>query len=199
MDLFEEPGDLGQWSNESSKGATSGLGFSTLAVSDRALEMTGNGLAGYLITNRSTAANWENIQWKIKTKILTDPTYLQFHFGITPTGDSFSVEIAYTGFGSGEIKLRSHIGGVQTTIKTVSFVPLSLNVDWTYTIEMYTTATGVDIRVYTDGNQVINENVVSSWNAGNVGFIVAGSASVEVAETELWQYPLDVVRVGPNP
>lgn len=199
MDLFDVKGDLGMWEEVNEAGPLTGLGFDTLAVDNRVLTMTANGLAGFIKTNRSTADTWQDYQWKVKAAILSDPCTFQMFFLVQPNFDAFYVGVSYDGFGSGVLSLHSYTSFTPSKIIDLPLPNLNPETFWTYTIEAFRTETGVSIRVYVDGNLKIKEDVVSSFYAGNVGYIVVSSSSVKIAETELWQYPLDIVRVGPNP
>jgi phage tail-like protein len=191
LDLFNVDNDLGMWES-------AGYGNYIATVDNNVLSLTGNasGETG-LKTNRSVTDNWENYQWKIKAALKANGS---IWFGFY--NDDMRLEIGYAGFGTGYVRLWQDIASVWTPVTAqVTFPSLNLDTFWTYTIEAFNLPGGtqVNVKVQIDGNVVINTNVTTSADKGNIFLLADQSVGYEIEETELWVYPLDVVRIGPNP
>jgi hypothetical protein len=190
LDLFQINGDLGQWDNAL-------LGDISYSVNDGALSIVGGGgFEGGITTNRSTTTTWKNHQWKSKVALKTNGAIALGFYDYT-----LRLVISYNGFGTGYMELQKKPGASWLTVG--SSVPLpSLNLDtfWTYTIETTNLGSNViSIKVLFDGNKLIEETTSHVPTAGNIYFVSIVSAEFDVEETELWVYPLDITRVGPNP
>lgn len=193
LDLFEVKADLGQWDEIPGTGTIVSVDNGVMVLSD-------TGLYGGVLTNRSTSSGWENYQWKSKISFTTDPALYLLLFLYQDGDNSFHLSLSYDGFGSCEMQLFHNVGGVSTPISSVIPLPsLSPNTFWTYTIEAMKYESGVTVRVFVDGNEYIDVYRASAFTSGNVGYLCGLSTTIEIAETELWQYPLDIIRIGPNP
>jgi hypothetical protein len=196
MDLFQTPNDLGQWEDAPiTSGALSGL-----VVLDGILVMRCEVPAGGgLVTNRPTA-DWSDIQWKTKAALGTSTGGITLACYWYDEADHIRVLIEYTGFGTGIVKLEEVVSGTPNLLGTWAHPSLNPETYWTYTIETYNLPAGtVSVRVFVDGNLAISATATPNYTSGNIALICPDGSEVRIAETELWQYPLDITRVGPNP
>jgi len=197
MDLFQVNNDLGQWDELTG----TGLGLDTKTVDNGVLTLVSTDTnGGGVLTNRPTN-DWKDIQWKIKAAIASDPGSMGFIFYRDSLIDFLQVSVEYTGgFGSGLVKLDQVVAGVITPLGTWAHPSLNLETFWTYTIETFNVPSGaVDVRVLVNGNVVITAVATPTVLSGNVGLVVTNGSTSRTEETELWEYPLDISRVGPNP
>jgi hypothetical protein len=190
MDLFQVNGDIGMWED-------SGYGTVDYSVGGGVLrlECTDSVETG-IKTNRSTASGWDDYQWKVKLALSSNGTiWLGFY------DDNYRLEITYSGFGTGYVRLWRKVATVWGSISAqIPWPDLNLETFWTYTIEILNIPSGnVDIKIAIDGNVVIHQTTTQVVSAGNVYLLADTSSSMEVEETELWVYPLDISRIGPNP
>jgi hypothetical protein len=190
LDLFQTQYDLGMWEDST-------YGDYIAAVDNGVLTLTGDDPDETgLKTNRTTTATWKNHAWKTKVALKTNGSvWLGFY------DDGFRVEIGYSGFGTGYVRLWRDIASVWTAVTAqISHPSLNLDTFWTYTIETYNLPSGdVNIKLRIDGNLIIDYDSVTTVTEGNIFLLCDQDVQMEVAETELWIYPLDISRVGPNP
>lgn len=190
MDLFTTEADSGQWESI-------GLGADySLVIAGGFATLTGGTTEGGITTNRVTAPDWENFQWKSKVAIQTNGDHCLSFFN-----DNYRVRIHYSGFGTGYLYQEAWNGAAWVVQDSAAFPDLNLGTYWTYTIEVYSLPLG-DLRVivYIDGNKVIDgTHTPTVLRQGNIGYVVQASEVMTISETELWIFPLDIVRIGPNP
>lgn len=196
LDLFQVPNDLGQWGEY--PGPSSNL--TKFLVEDGKLILASTGLsAGVALTNRPTA-DWKNFQWKSKAALGSSTGLIAFLFYFEDIDNYLQLLIEYTGFGTGKLYLYEMIGGSSNLLDTWNHPSLNTETFWTYTIETYNYVSGdVRIRIFVDGNLVIDEISTPTYTSGNIAFMTLLSSELWVEETELWEYPLDISRIGPNP
>jgi hypothetical protein len=191
MDLFSRDNDLGLWT-------TAGYGAYTATVANGLLTLTG-GASGETGIKADTAKslNWTDYYWKTKLALKTNGSVWLGVFK-----DAFRLEINYSGFGTGYIRLWRNIASVWTAL-TAQIPHPSLNLDtyWTYSIEIYNLlATGnIHIKILIDGNVWIDTTSATTGQDGTLFLLCDNVVTMTVAETEMFQYPLDISRVGPNP
>lgn len=160
---------------------------------------TGGGWIAGVECTRPTA-DWENFQWKVKAAIASTPGSLYCRFLNYDLDNSLQLSVDYYGFGHGRVSLQTIKSGVVTTVADWMHPSLSPETYWTYTIETYTLPSGdVNVRILVDGNVVIDETVTPNYTSGNIVLGCGYESTVWIEETELWVYPLDISRVGPNP
>ncbi|NIY18571.1 MAG: hypothetical protein GWM98_28810, partial [Nitrospinaceae bacterium] len=196
MDLFQVPNDLGQWNPVIAAGA----GLDTVTVADGKLTLySTQPLGGALVTNRPTA-DWEDFQWKVKAALGSATGTMTFTFCFDSPTDWLQVTVEYTGFGTGVVKLWKMVAGVLTPLASWNHPSLNPETYWTYSMEAFTLPSGdIAVRVLVDGNVVIDLSTPVNYTSGNILLGVLTNTEAWIEETELWEYPLDVVRIGPNP
>jgi hypothetical protein len=114
--------------------------------------------------------------------------------------DNYRLEITYSGFGTGYVRLWSKVATVWGAISAqIPWPDLNLDTYWTYTIETTNVSTNTEIKVQIDGNVVLDLSTPAVATEGNVYLLADVNSEFKVEETELWVYPLDISRVGPNP
>jgi len=188
LDLFTTENDFGQWND---------LGYDayTYSVADGVLTLATTATLAGITTNRSTASDWVNYEWKTKAALKSNGTFrCAFYDGW------FWLAVSYSGFGTGTFRLYQNPASPTLIDGPYSFPSLNLDTHWTYTVEVYNLPSGdVNIKVLVDGNKIFDVDVASTQLKGNIQYLVETDTTVEIAETELWQYPLDIERIGPNP
>jgi len=196
MDLFQTPNDLGQWEEITA----SPFSLDSAIVADGKLTLTSSAQWGGLICTRPTA-DWETFQWKVKAALGSATGDFAFPFYWQDENNYFQIAIQYTGFGTGIVTLHSIIGGVLTTIGVATHPSLNPETYWSYMVETYNHTSGdVRVRVFVDGNLFIDGTIVGpGFTSGNIALASGPNSEVWIEETELWEYPLDISRVGPNP
>jgi hypothetical protein len=195
MDLFDVDNDLSQWTVVNTAPAV-------LTVDNRVLTLeAAAGPAGWIEADRPSAPLWQNYQHKSKIAFKTTGTFYIYFYWNDPKG--FRLQVDYNGFGTGQCQLYVWSSGWNTVGSAVSLPSINLDTFWTYTIETYSVGTELPALVYVkvmiDGNVVIDESAASGSDKGTVAHGTTAGTRIEIAETELWQYPLEISRVGPNP
>lgn len=189
MDLFQVNNDLGMWED-------AGYGAYGAQVLDGELTIRcGDSTETGLKTNRSTTATWKDHQWKTKLALTANGTvWLGFY------DDNYRLEISYSGFGTGYVRLWNKVASVWGSISAqIPWPDLNLDTYWTYTIETLNVSTNTEIKVAIDGNIVLDLSTSAVATEGNIYLLADVNSEFKVEETELWVYPLDISRVGPNP
>ena len=99
---------------------------------------------------------------------------------------------------SATIRLFRLIAGAPVQLgPTYSFLDLALTDFWVYTVNVYRD-TDTSIRIRLDENLIIDV-ADPTYTNGKFGMSVGVGTTIDVTETELWQYPLTINRVGPLP
>ena len=196
MDLFQVPNDLGQWDEL----VETGYLLDTTAVVDGRLTLISTAAnGGALITNRPTAT-WENIQWKTRAALGSATGLFVLMFYYDTISDYLEVSVTYTGFGTGVVELIEVIAGAPNLLGIWAHPSLNPETYWTYTIETFNLPAGtVHIRVLVNGNVVINAISTTPNTDGNILLACGTNSEAWFEESELWEYPLDILRIGPNP
>ena len=196
MDLFTTPNDLGQWEEISG----TGFGLDTKQVVDGKLILSSTDVnGGGLITNRVMADDWGNYTFKTKAALASDPGEFTLFVLFNGIDDNVQIIISMSGFASGQIELKEIVSGTPNSLGTYNFSDLVPDVFWTYTIEVFTIDAGVDVRILLDGNLIIHAVSAVTTKKGNIVLGCSDNSTAWINETELWEYPLDISRVGPNP
>lgn len=193
MDLFTTANDLGQWQ-------VTGADDFTRTVDSGVLTLKDGAGAGTLTTDYFGDTAWEN--YSVKSKIQQKaPGSWEISFLRKTDTNYYFVRVTFTTPTNGTIQLFRKIVGVDVQLgSTYAFAGLDLDIFFTYTIDVFrnetTGLTAIDVRL--DGDAVISETD-AEYERGNIGYRVNTGAEIEVTEVELWQYPLTIDRVGPNP
>lgn len=194
MDLFTTLGDQGQFK-------VSGTDDFTHEVEEGVLNLFGDvGASGSLVTDYFNDDTWKNYSLKAKVSQTLAGVW-QIIFLRTDEDDNYYLEVEFTTPTNGTVKLFKTVSGTPTQLSaTFAFTDLSLDVFWVYTIDVFRNEisglTNIEVRL--DNNTIITESD-ADFEIGNIGFRVAPSCQIKVAEVELWEYPLAIDRVGPNP
>lgn len=195
MDKFTTPYDSGQWEE-----ITGGGALVQFLVDEGRLTLEDDGTSAGIITNRPTAADWKDYTLKFKAAVASDPGYVFVFFCLQDTQNTFALEIGYDGFGSGYVRLIQTVSGTPTYLTgQIPFLSLNPETYWTYTLEVFDLDPNLNIRLLIDGNLITDVTVASTFRSGNIGFVTLLGTTLWVSEVELWQYPLEIDRVGPNP
>ncbi len=194
MDLFQTTGDMGQWENIGGDAYTASVANGYLSV------VSSGALVGGVETSRPNSADWADYEWKSKIA-LKSIGYFRLPFYITDNDNYYFLKIGYSGFGTGTIRLYKRVATVETAMGPAVALP-SLNLDtyWTYTIEVIWNVGSAtnNITVSVDNSIKITRSE-NTFTAGNIGYISEKICEANISETEMWQYPLTIDRVGPNP
>lgn len=195
MDQFTTPYDSGQWEE-----ITGGGALVQFLVDEGRLTLEDDGTFAGVLTNRPTAADWKDYTLKLKAAVASDPGYVYVFFCLQDTQNTFALEIGYDGFGSGYVRLIQTVSGTPTYLTgQIPFPSLNPETYWTYTLEVFDLDPNLNIRLLIDGNLITDVTVASTFRSGNIGFVTLLGTTLWVSEVELWQYPLEIDRVGPNP
>ncbi|MCK5019308.1 MAG: hypothetical protein KAS32_19770 [Candidatus Peribacteraceae bacterium] len=195
MDLFQTTGDMGQWEDIGGDAYTASVESGYLSL------VSSGGLVGGIETSRPNAADWTNYEWKSKIAMKSNGSF-RLPFCITDVDNYYFLKVTYTGFGTGAVRLWRRVATVETAISgSIIFPSLNLDTYWTYTIETYynPVTTNTEINVLVDNSYFFNGITDNNFSTGNIGYISEATCEINVAETEMWQYPLTINRVGPNP
>lgn len=193
MDLFTTPNDLGQW-------AVAGTEDFDRAVADGVLTLDNGSGGSELETEYFGDVLWKNYSLKSKIRQTAAGTW-EISFLRFDEDNNYFVRVIYTTPTNGTIELFRKTGGTPVQLgSTVTFTDLALDLFFTYTIDVFrdegVPTTNIDVRI--DGDLVISESD-ATWGDGNFGYRVSTGTAIDVSEVELWQYPLTIDRVGPNP
>jgi len=193
MDLFTTPNDLGQWQVE-------GTDDFDRAVSGGVMTLDNGFGGGELVTDYFNDDTWKN--YSLKSKVTQTATgSWEISFLRTDDDNNFFIRITFLTPTNGDIRLFRKVGGFGFQLgSTFAFTDLALDIPFTYTIDVFrdeiAVTTNIEIRI--DGDLVISESE-ATYEDGNLGYRVNSGTAIDVDEIELWQYPLTIDRVGPNP
>lgn len=199
MDLFTTANDLGQW-----QFTTAGTYEPVVAGGFLTLANPGSLSPGFMVTDYFGDDGWKN--YTLKSKIAQkEPIGIPASFSIvflrTDDLNYYIFDINPSTPTDATVELWRVVGGVFTQLgSTVDFPDLSPDIFFTYTVDVFrdeaTGLTRIDVKI--DGDTFFSETD-SNFDTGNFGYRVARFGAIEVTEIELWQYPLTIDRVGPNP
>jgi hypothetical protein len=199
MDLFTTANDLGQWQ---------------FTIADQYQPVVANGFLslanqaslspGFMVTDYFDDDTWKN--YTLKSKIAQkEPIGIAASFSIvflrTDDLNYYTFDVIPSTPTDATVELWRVVGGAFTQLgSTIDFPDLSPDIFFTYTIDVFrdeaTGLTRIDVKI--DGDTFFSETD-SNFDTGNFGYRVARFGAIEVTEVELWQYPLTIDRVGPNP
>lgn len=197
LDQFTTPYDSGQWIEQ----VIPSGGLNTFTVDEGILTLEDNGVIGGLLANRPTSSDWKRYQWRNKVALGSAIGTFQLEFLYVDNLNHFFLEVDYQGFGTGTVQLFKRVAGVDTALTAaIPFPDLNPETFWTYSIELFDIPVSqLNVKLLIDRNLIADITTPSTWSAGNIGFRMENGTKIWVSETELWQYPLEIDRVGPNP
>lgn len=185
IDEFTTLGDLGQWGTPT--------GDLSATVADGVMTLVST--SGYIPTNYYQDTTWTDYGFKVKAKLNQDGT-IEILWFYQDASNHYKIEISRSGFGSGKIKLYKVVSGTPTQIGSDYLFPqLVVDVWWTYTIHSYVYGGTAYFSIEVDKEPILTGSASDFLD----GPIALGATDGTIDIVELWRYPIDIVRIGPNP
>lgn len=140
---------------------------------------------------------WSGYVWSALLKITADVVELRFYDDEGGDGkDHYFAELT----APDTVKLRRRVGGVTVTLATNAAVNLAtVQIGFKIEVLPIVTTGKNQIRIWIDGNQVIEDTSDSAHVQGTVAVAVltAGGPGVRLMRTELFETPLTVTKLTP--